>query len=244
MISAVITAPADGGQVIFSVDTSGKLLDAITPSQITVYIAALAPLPAETLRQRQKAHVLTWLREHDVSALAYSAIEHAREVVLATTELGKPYWPNSRWQLNWSHSQHYVALAIAPAGLHRALEQANTAAASIRENIAGMLGIDIELLGRTRARQALINRYFHPSEHTHASHEQGFLLIWTRKEAVLKAHGLGLRIDLKSLNTATKIIAHEHLGRWQSVSLSLQQSSTEPDNIAVISLSWPADTAQ
>ncbi|MEO6699573.1 MAG: hypothetical protein ABIR53_07545, partial [Paraperlucidibaca sp.] len=88
-------------------------MDAITPSQVTIYIAALEPLPANTLRQRQKAQILAWLSEHDDNtdtSSACTAITQTRELALTTTDLGKPYWPNSPWLLNWSHSRHYLAL--------------------------------------------------------------------------------------------------------------------------------------
>jgi 4'-phosphopantetheinyl transferase len=88
------------------------------------------------------------------------------------------------------------------------------------DTAVGSVGIDIELLGRSRAREALIARYYHPDEHVLANTEHGFLCIWTRKEAVVKAQGMGLRIDLKSLNTAHNTIEHLELGRWHSTTLA------------------------
>ncbi|MEO6698612.1 MAG: 4'-phosphopantetheinyl transferase superfamily protein, partial [Paraperlucidibaca sp.] len=134
-------------------------------------------------------------------------------------------------------SRHYLALAIAPRELLDGASNNDNSLANTPENVAGVLGIDIELLGRARAREALAAHYYHPNEHALATSELGFLTIWTRKEAIVKAHGIGLRISLKSLNTATDIVDHSQLGRWQCNSFSLQEHSHE---IAVLSLSWPA----
>ena len=233
MISAAIAAPARGGRVIYNVDTQGCIRDGAAPEHITVYIAALEPLPADTLRQRQRTQVLSWLAEHDDNSLTPPELQ--------TTDLGKPYWPDGRWQLNWSHSQYIVALAIAPCDLFQ--QQSATTTSSKSTALAGALGIDLEVLGRSRSREALINRYYHPNEHRHADTDLGFLTIWTRKEAVVKAHGMGLRIDLKSLNTATAVIEHAQLGQWHSFTVSLNDPNAAPNEISVLSLSWPAAPA-
>ena len=231
MISATIAAPAHGGRVIYNIDKQGSIYDGAAPEHITVYIAALEPLPADTLRQRQRDQVLAWLTEHDG--------QNESPPELCATDLGKPYWPNSRWQLNWSHSQYMVALAIAPRELFQL---------PVPNEPAGTLGVDIELLGRSRSREELISRYYHPNEHCHANTDLGFLTIWTRKEAVLKAQGMGLRIDLKSLNTATAVIEHAQLGRWHSLSVSLSESNASPADalglMGLLSLSWPAESIQ
>lgn len=235
MISAAIAAPARGGRVIYNVDTQGCIRDGAAPEHITIYIAALEPLPADTLRQRQRAQVLSWLAEHDNSLTPPE---------LQATDLGKPYWPDGRWQLNWSHSQYIVALAIAPCELFQQQTASNTKSESESETLAGALGIDLEVLGRSRSREALINRYYHQSEHGHTDTDLGFLSIWTRKEAVVKAQGMGLRIDLKSLNTATAVIEHVQLGQWHSLTVSLSESNTAAADalrlMGVLSLSWPA----
>jgi 4'-phosphopantetheinyl transferase len=233
MISAAIAAPARGGRVIYNVDTQGCIRDGAAPEHITVYIAALEPLPADTLRQRQRTQVLSWLAEHDDNSLTPPELQ--------TTDLGKPYWPDGRWQLNWSHSQYIVALAIAPHEFFQQQTASNTKSES--ETLAGALGIDLEVLGRSRSREALINRYYHPNEHSLADTDLGFLSIWTRKEAVVKAQGMGLRIDLRSLNTATAVIEHVQLGQWHSLTVSLNEPNAAPTEIGVLSLSWPAALA-
>lgn len=219
---AAVAAPAPGGQVVFSLRPSSQVALGTDPQGITVYIAALAQSAQPAASQREK--ILTWLQAHNRLSDAHSASSPN----LQTTALGKPYWPDSHWQFNWSHSQHMLALAIAPRTLFGPppLDE------------AGKLGIDIECLGRQRARPALVQRYFHPDEHAHADDEAGFLRIWTRKESLVKAHGLGLRIDLKSLNSATSAVTHPVIGSWHCQSLALHGP---PDATGLmLSLSWPA----
>lgn len=237
MISAALAAPARGGRVVFSLGRDGHLALCANAQTITVYVARLdveASAAPHTLRQRQQHLINSLLREHEALDGATTAL------ALATTERGKPYWRNSRWQLNWSHSQDCVALSIAPR--HDGSQRCAMPAVA---SCAGELGIDIERLGRSRARAALVARYFHPDERAIADDERGFLSIWTRKEAVLKAHGLGLRIDLKSLNTTTDPIvltapmpgSHApNTTQWQCLSLALTEAQQA---IAVLSLSWP-----
>lgn len=232
--SAAIVAPATGGRGVFTINANGQLSN--SHEHITVYLTTLEPLPADTLKQRQHALILSWLaahHSHHASHLSSTATPAHDTPQLLTTELGKPYWPSSPWQFNWSHSQGWLALAIAPrawlAQKHRSTE-------------AGCIGIDIESLGRARARTALVARYYHPDEYPGADTELGFLMTWTRKEAVVKAHGMGLRIALKSLNTRASIIEHAQLGRWHSLSLRVRNAdSNDSADVAMLSLSWPHD---
>ncbi|REH40401.1 4'-phosphopantetheinyl transferase [Paraperlucidibaca baekdonensis] len=219
---AAVAAPASGGQVVFSLRPNDQVALGADPQGITIYVAALAQSTQQSVPQRKQ--ILAWLQAHDRLSDAHSASSPS----LQTTTLGKPYWPGSHWQFNWSHSQHMLALAIAP----------RTLFAPHRLDEAGSLGIDIECLGRQRARPTLVQRYFHPDEHAHADDENGFLRIWTRKESLVKAHGLGLRIDLKSLNSAASPVTHPVIGNWHCHSFALHGP---PDATGlVVSLSWPA----
>lgn len=137
------------------------------------------------------------------------------------TDAGKPYLANSTLQFNFSHSPHWFALSWRVG--HEPV------------------GVDIEDLGRRPSFAALAERYFHPAEKTHwqaadpAESAATWLEIWTRKEAVLKAHGLGLRLQLNTLDTCDDAVQHPLLGAWQLHSFRL------PD--AVVSVSWPSRAA-
>lgn len=99
---------------------------------------------------------------------------------------GKPiaqYPPN--FSFNHSHSQRHYALAYS---------------ADVKD-----LGVDIEDLSRKVNMHALAKRSFHVQEYQ-TWQALGYcrdywFKVWTIKEAVLKAHGIGIRLDLKSLNT-------------------------------------------
>lgn len=67
------------------------------------------------------------------------------------------------------------------------------------------LGVDIEDLNRQVKMHALAKRSFHPHEYqTWQSLDYCSIFwfkVWTIKEAILKAHGMGIRLDLHSVDT-------------------------------------------
>ncbi len=146
--------------------------------------------------------LLTWLS--DITGMAADQIE------LKKSPHGKPYINHTTLAFNISHSQHWFALAWS-------FTQPS-------------IGVDIENSERQQNFTALSRRYFHVNEQ--ALPPSTWLTIWTRKEAALKAHGLGLRITLADIDTSTDIVQHAQLGQWQLA------SSNHPD--VVISVSWPA----
>ena len=103
-----------------------------------------------------------------------------------TTEYGKPYLKaHPEFSFNHSHSQNFYALATS-------------------RNVPN-LGIDIEELSRKVRFEALAQHAFHPEElknwQTFDYDPEYWFKVWTTKEAVLKASGLGIRINLNELNT-------------------------------------------
>lgn len=104
----------------------------------------------------------------------------------ARTDLGKPYLTHfSDIAFNHSHSQQHYALALS--------KQCKD------------LGVDIEDLGRKVRFDALAQHAFHAEEYEQwkASNEAPnyWFKVWTCKEAVLKASGLGIRMSLNQLHT-------------------------------------------
>ncbi len=129
------------------------------------------------------------------------------------TDHGKPFLTDGAWSFNYSHTDGAVALIAAPGANHD-------------------LGIDLEALTRARDWPRLTRRYFHLEEQAHAHTPADCVAIWTRKEAVLKASGLGLRTDLKSLNTQTQPVIGPEGRAWQVV--------TQPVASAwILSAAWP-----
>lgn len=129
---------------------------------------------------------------------------------LVKTEHGKPYLTDHKLAFNLSHSQQWLAVAWS--------------------NSQTSIGVDIEHAEREQQVLAISKRYFHANEQ--ATAEQNWLHTWTRKEAILKAHGLGLRIKLAELDTTMATVEHELLGCWSVATIAHPSF--------VLSVSWPA----
>lgn len=147
----------------------------------------------------------------------------ARELEFRRSEQGKPYLANASVRFNISHSQRAFALAWTAAELE--------------------LGVDIEDMARRLQEARLARRSFTPGEiaawEAAANPRQQWLTTWTSKEALLKATGIGIRLDLASVDTATRdadgCVCHPELGRLLSRSWSSSSN--------VWSLAWNADHA-
>ena len=105
---------------------------------------------------------------------------------IALSETGKPYLLDQpSFYFNHSHSQNYYALATS---------------GRMQD-----LGVDVEELSRKVRFEALANHAFHVEElHLWKQYDQDkayWFKVWTTKEAVLKAAGLGVRLNLKELET-------------------------------------------
>jgi 4'-phosphopantetheinyl transferase len=105
---------------------------------------------------------------------------------IALSEIGKPYWVDQpSFHFNHSHSQNYYALATS-------------------ERMQD-LGVDVEELNRKVRFEALAKHAFHVEElrvwQQYDQDKAYWFKVWTTKEAVLKASGLGIRLNLNELNT-------------------------------------------
>lgn len=142
----------------------------------------------------------------------------------ATAEHGKPYLVNHALQFNQSHSQHYYALALST-------------------NVQD-IGVDIESIARKIRFEALAKHAFHPEEYQNwkNSNEDAkyWFKVWTTKEAILKAHGMGIRLDLNTLNTRMPFnqnygqIIDERLGVFAYQCFNLEHS--------ILSVAWRSNT--
>lgn len=104
----------------------------------------------------------------------------------ATIEHGKPYLIKfPQFHFNHSHSQKNYALATS--------------------THMPDLGVDIEDLDRKVRFSALAKHAFHPHELQHwnalEQDRDYWFKVWTTKEAVLKASGLGIHLNLNELET-------------------------------------------
>lgn len=106
----------------------------------------------------------------------------ARSLVFHRGRHGKPYLAGTLLRFNLSDTKDAVALAFSK---------------------EAELGIDLETMARQVDHRAVSQHYFTVDEQADiaAAHEEKrrFLELWTRKEAVLKASGVGIMDDLRTL---------------------------------------------
>lgn len=193
----------------------------ITPAEEFRLLALLTDADSEGIARhlvmrRNQQLARAWRRE----LLAQALNVKPEQLVFEKEAHGKPYLANQTISFNISHSQESFAMVWC------------------LENIA--LGIDIEDKSKKRQQQTLAARTFDSAEMKAwqnpeflpiQAHEQ-WLKTWTRKEAVLKAHGLGIRLDLNTLNTenADETLTHPLLGEWRYQSFVLDEQ--------VVSVAW------
>ena len=82
------------------------------------------------------------------------------------------------------------------------------------------LGLDVEHLNPTHADLDVAAAFAHPSElkaldPTHPDFVAAFYRLWTCKEALAKATGLGLALEVRQFNLAEEIDGVWHLEDWQ-----------------------------
>ena len=159
-------------------------------AKIQLELAALSkiiPEPSTTLsRTAQVAEKRALIYQFRNQLLGQQLKVNLQNTDFAKTEYGKPYLiDHPNFHFNHSHSQQHYVLATS-------------------EKIAH-LGVDIEDLQRRVRFESLALHAFHPEELKNWQLENQdsayWFKIWTTKEAVLKASGLGIRLDLKDLNT-------------------------------------------
>lgn len=155
---------------------------------IQIHLHQLSDLACDQLSDR-KTQIAE--RKREVAFLRNQLLSQSFELPVSDqqvvrTNFGKPYlndYPD--FSFNHSHSQNFYALATS-------------------RNVQN-LGIDIEELSRKVRFEALAQHAFHPEELKHwktlAYDPEYWFKVWTIKEAVLKASGLGIRINLNELNT-------------------------------------------
>ena len=193
----------------------------ITPAEESRLLALLTTTDIEGIARHpvlRKNQLLAraWRRE----LLAQALNIPPEKLVFEKEAHGKPYLANQNISFNLSHSQESFAMVWC-------LDEIP-------------LGIDIEDKSKMRKEQTLAARTFdakemkawqNPELSPTQAHEQ-WLKTWTRKEAVLKAHGLGIRLDLNTLNTENvdDTLAHPLLGEWQYRSFVLDKQ--------VVSVAW------
>jgi 4'-phosphopantetheinyl transferase len=134
---------------------------------------------AECARLRHEEDRRTYAAAHGLARLAVGGrlCRPPREVEFTTGAFGKPRVAGMPGlHLSFSYRRGWVAVAVADAPV----------------------GIDLELTADPGGLPDIAQRWFHPDELAHLASRKGrawtqeFFALWTRKEALLKAAGLGV----------------------------------------------------
>ena len=150
----------------------------------------------------KQKEAIYFLRNQLLSAYFDQAISNEH---ILKNEYGKPYLAlDSKAHFNHSHTKQSYALAMS---------------AQVQD-----IGLDIEELSRKVRFEALAQHAFHLEEYQQwkalDEDPEYWFKVWTTKEAVLKASGLGIRINLNTLNTHVSaygsggVCQHEAIGSF------------------------------
>jgi 4'-phosphopantetheinyl transferase len=172
-------------------------------------INAMAPSPAERKR-------LNELHTRQTLGLALGALSESLR--FGRTQHGKPYLSDSSIAFNISHTQTACAVAWS------------------RDVTA--VGVDIEDRNRRANMSGIARSNFSEQEQRRwndAGHDALlWLAIWTRKEALLKCHGMGIRTRLSEVETGAcldrQVMRHSQLGEIAVYSTALTAQ--------LLSLAW------
>jgi 4'-phosphopantetheinyl transferase len=139
-------------------------------------------------------------------------------LIFSQTADGKPWLPQHRLSFNLSHSRNALALAWSYDGI--------------------ALGVDIEDRERRLRMSELAAHCFSAAEmaawETQGCSKEQWLLIWTRKEALLKCAGIGLRMALPEVDTG-RIDRHGNVAHEVLLPMGLQSWQLAGQ---VLSLAW------
>ncbi|MFC5568911.1 4'-phosphopantetheinyl transferase family protein [Lysobacter yangpyeongensis] len=150
---------------------------------------AYAMLDSAELRRVQSRRVAS---DQDQLALGYSlhrlllgkALDcDAADVPIGRDASGCPHLADSPLRTSLSHAEHCVAAAVAP---------------------RGAIGVDIELAARAPVIPEIAERVCHPADAVGmsalpgVSRSEALLALWVRKEAFLKAAGIGLQREMQT----------------------------------------------
>jgi 4'-phosphopantetheinyl transferase len=158
-------------------------------------------------------HVLSELLNMSPGAIRFARGPH-----------GKPYVQDAGLHFNFSDTKDAILIAVSE---------------------GAELGVDVETMARTVDHMAVGEHYFTPEEvadiRDTPDPKRRFLELWTRKEAVLKASGVGIMDDLKVLrvNTPQQTVelAHEEFRRMAAAQYHVRTWHLGPDHIISLATS-------
>jgi len=142
------------------------------------------------LPNRMQARMAKYRRWQDAHAYLYGKLllKHGMHLLgfnipleqMNVTKYGKPYFPDSSFSFNISHSEEYIVCVIS---------------SDEKEH----LGIDIEKIKPLEWK--IFDSVWSPQEKKKLDGIMKFYTYWTRKEAIIKADGRGMQIPLNIIDT-------------------------------------------
>ena len=135
-------------------------------------------------RRWQDAHAYLYgrlLLKHGMRLLGFN---HPLEQ-MKMTKYGKPYFPESTFSFNISHSEEYIVCVIS---------------SDEKEH----LGIDIEKIKPLELK--VFDSIWSPQEKKELDGVNKFYTYWTRKEAIVKADGRGMHIPFDLIDTTESTV--------------------------------------
>jgi len=193
--------------------------------QVHVWRIQLSSIPlnedALSEAERQRAARFHFDKDRDRYIVSHASLRdilsrylqsEPHDLKFAANEFGKPFLPDHNIEFNLSHSGDLGLIAVTR---------------------GRKVGVDIELIREDIELENLAARFFSPREIselmalTIEQRTRGFFNCWARKEAYIKAHGLGLSLPLDSFDVslderallrATRPDADE-ASRWMMLSL-------------------------
>ena len=152
------------------------------------------------------------LHAYRLACLSQSLGRDVQAAELRKTAYGKPYLPELAF--NHSHSQQHYALVMS---------------ADVQD-----IGVDVEDLNRKIRFEALAQHAFTQAElqqwQRSGQDKHYWFQVWTAKEAIVKAAGLGIRLSLNTLETNVLFgqmqgnMQHPQLGEFSYQQLQLHEA--------------------
>jgi 4'-phosphopantetheinyl transferase len=158
-------------------------------------------------RDRELAYALHRVALADLLGLPASCVPLQRSAE------GQPRLPGGKVHTSLSHASTHAAIAI---------------------STAGPVGVDIEPTRRNFSLAELADRICHPDE-LEAIGETGLLRLWVRKEAMLKAIGTGLAIEMSSFAAPDEgLVALRSSASASAMSLQVRQLDAGAECVAAV----------
>lgn len=165
--------------------------------QLTIHsfekAASLLPMEMQKrlrkYRRWQDSHAYLYGRLLLKEAICQLGYNHSLEF-MEKTKYGKPYFENSDFGFNISHSGEYIVCVIST---------------DEKQN----LGIDIEEIKPIVLEN--FTNVFSEEEKKEITNYDNFYTFWTRKEAIAKADGRGLLIPLNTINVSSPFVILDNI---------------------------------